>query len=563
MLRPSGPASSNSRARRRGVPLDLAPRSSLRYLAVALGVLIGAAARAEPVLHEYIELGAGHGPVEPAVTDERDVTAAGSPLSGDADPEEDSSADDGAGPASTFSIDRDTTRPNRVSYADPFTPTVVPFKRSVVYDGVNRDADLLVQDPRLRPVDMLTVASSNDEHFHASLRLELKAGEPAAIPSVAPGARLVLARAEPAAELHIGVDSAENWFVRSTVTRQVQLTLQVVADRRVFGGSFRDSSWSELGRALPPVPAEVKSSALEVARALGVLATARPNQAVVRLVEHFRRFSPSPRRPQSQGLALYRELALTARGICRHRSYAFVITALGLGIPTRLALNEAHAWVEVFDGEIWHRIDLGGAAESLEMDDEGRPRHVEPRDPFSWPDSSESGLALAERRTSADTSDSAPAGEKPADSEGMAPPATPPGADGADQPPAGEPPPSAPGGASDAAEPELPTELEAPAPGTPPDHPLSGSVTFDTGAARAERGKGLAVSGRVQQERRPCSGARVDVLLATQSQPAIPLGTLVSDERGEFRGRLVIPWNAPLGEHTLSANVSGSCGPGT
>jgi hypothetical protein len=339
--------------------------------------------------------------------------------------------------------------------------------------------------------------------------------------------------------------------------------LQVVADRRVFGSSFRDSGWSELGRALPPVPAEVKSSALEVARALGVLATARPNQAVLRLVQHFRRFSPSPRRPQSQGLALYRELALTARGICRHRSYAFVITALGLGIPTRLALNEAHAWVEVFDGEIWHRIDLGGAAESLEMDDEGRPRHVEPRDPFNWPDSSESGLALAERRTSADTSDSAPPGDQPASAEGVAPPATPVGPDGADELPAGEPPSSAPDGASNAPEPELPPELEAPAPATPPDPPLSGSVTFNTGAAQAERGKGLAVSGRVQQERRVCSGARVDVLLGTESQPAIQLGTLVSDEHGEFRGRLVIPWNAPLGEHTLSANVSGSCGPGT
>ncbi len=514
------------------------------------------------MLHEYIELGAGQGPVEPNVTDERDIASARSPLEGQADPSPDSPAGGSAATGSTFSIDRDTTRPNRVSYADPFTPTVVPFKRSVVYDGVNRDADLLVQDTRLRPVDTLTVAGSHDEHFHASLQLELKAGEPAAIPSVAPGARLVLARAEPGAQLHIGVDSAENWFVRSTVTRSVQLTLQVVADRRVFGSSFRDSSWSELGRAMPPVPAEVKSSALEVARALGVLTTARPSQAVLRLVEHFRRFSPSPRRPQSQGLALYRELALTARGICRHRSYAFVITALGLGIPTRLALNEAHAWVEVFDGELWHRIDLGGAAESLEMDDEGRPRHVEPRDPFSWPDSSESGLALAERRTAV-TSDAAPAGDQPAQAPGETGPDAPPGPNGAEEPPPGEPPPAPHSGLPGAPEPAPPTESETPAPSAPSDSPLSGSVTFNTGAAQAERGKGLAVSGLVQQDRRPCNGARVDVLLGTESQPAIALGTLVSDERGEFRGRLVIPWNAPLGEHTLSANVSGSCGPGT
>jgi hypothetical protein len=197
------------------------------------------------------------------------------------------------------------------------------------------------------------------------------------------------------------------------------------------------------------------------------------------------------------------------------------------------------------------------------MDDEGRPRHVEPRDPFSWPDSSESGLALAERRASADPSAAAPPGDQAAPAEGETAPAPASGPNGVEEPPTGEPAPSPPGGASNTPEPELPSELEVPAPSTPPDHPLSGSVTFNTGAAQAERGKGLAVSGLVQQERRPCSGARVDVLLGTEGQPAIALGTLVSDEHGEFRGRLVIPWNAPLGEHTLSANVSGSCGPGT
>jgi hypothetical protein len=54
-----------------------------------------------------------------------------------------------------------------------------------------------------------------------------------------------------------------------------------------------------------------------------------------------------------------------------------------------MALNEAHAWVEVSDGDIWHCIDLGGAAEELEMSDAGRPQHVQPRDPLAWPDRSE------------------------------------------------------------------------------------------------------------------------------------------------------------------------------
>ena len=57
---------------------------------------------------------------------------------------------------------------------------------------------------------------------------------------------------------------------------------------------------------------------------------------------------------------VYLDLALSQRGVCRHRAFAFLVTALHLGIPTRMVVNEAHAWVEVSDGTLWHRIDLGG-----------------------------------------------------------------------------------------------------------------------------------------------------------------------------------------------------------
>jgi hypothetical protein len=230
-----------------------------------------------------------------------------------------------------------------------------------------------------------------------------------------------------------------------------------------------------------------------------------------------------------------------------------MITALGLGIPARVALNEAHAWVEVYDGELWHRIDLGGAASELEMDDQGRPRHVEPRDPFSWPNRQESGLAMAERRvTVADSPapETAPgdAAELPPDPAGAAPgEPTPPNADPpASDDPAGT---TAPDPAAAAPEPE-PAPAEAPA-------PTRVDVQLHTGAERAERGKSLFVSGSVLGEARACSGARVDVTLGRPDGEGLPLGSLVSDPRGEFRGNLVIPWNAELGEHTLIAVATG------
>lgn len=527
-------------------------------------VTVSSFASAAPVLHEYIELGPGRGLVEPAIP--ATPSSAGQEGAGDGEPGGAALEVGGAPamPGATFSIDRDTTRPDRVSYSDPFTPTVVPFKRSVVYDTVNRIGELLVRDTTLSDVGTQAQAQARatDEHFHASMRLDLKAGERTPVPSVAPGARLVIAHAEPRVPLRIGVDSAENWFVEAKVTEQILLTLQVVADRRAFGSEFGSPGWSDLARRLPPLPVEVKRSAVEVARALGVDESAPPSRAVEDLVEHFRRFTPSERKPQSHGLALYRELALTARGICRHRAYAFMITALGLGIPTRLALNEAHAWVEVYDGDLWHRIDLGGAAEQLEMDDEGRPRHVEPSDPFDWPDRDESGLAMAERRVPIPGTE-AETGSEPASAEGQSePPAPAPAPTPPEQDPAN---PSAPSlGAAEPLEPAAdppapPAEPAAAPPPALPDDLAPGSVLLRTGAARAERGKGLFVSGQVQDEGRACSGASIEITLQQAGGQALALGTLVSDARGEFRGHLVVPWSASLGEHTLAATARGHC----
>lgn len=510
-------------------------------LVVSVSVL-GARAEAEPLLHEYVDLGPGDGPVEPAVSGEVGTP----PRSRASDTPHGSGSVAAAGDApapssdSTFSIDRDTTRPERVSYSDPFTPTVVPFKRAIVFDSVDRNGDLVVRDRQLVDVPTLGGPRPNDENFHASFELDLQANTRLPLPSVAPGARLVLVNREPRVPLRIGADSAENWFVTASTSRHVRLTLQIVADRRVFGSDYPDVNRRALASALPPLPPEVEQSALDVARALGIDESATPQRAVRGLVEHFRRFTASERRPQSHGLALYRELALTARGICRHRSYAFMLTALGLGIPTRVAMNEAHAWVEVYDGQLWHRIDLGGAADQLEMDDQGRPRHVEPRDPFSWPDRSESGLAMAERHVA--VVEPAPASDTPEPGAPAAP---------------GEPPaPAGPNPSSpEATEPE---EVLPAAPSDPlaPPSAAPSDVRLETGASRAERGRSLLVSGHVQAQGRPCSGARVDVTLGQASGAPLPLGSLVTDSRGNFRGHLVIPWNAALGSHALQATAT-------
>src|SRR6185436_1402792 len=93
---------------------------------------------------------------------------------------------------------------------------------------------------------------------------------------------------------------------------------------------------------------------------------------------------------------IYLDLALSQKGVCRHRAFAFLVTALGLGIPARMVVNEAHAWVEVLGERNWQRIDLGGAAGSIEdATADARPAFRPPSDSFEWPASSESGSGEA------------------------------------------------------------------------------------------------------------------------------------------------------------------------
>ena len=77
---------------------------------------------------------------------------------------------------------------------------------------------------------------------------------------------------------------------------------------------------------------------------------------------------------------IYQAIAINKVGACRHRSFAFFVTANALGVPTRYVANEVHCFVEVYvpDGPYsdsnWHRIDLGGTGSM----DPGDPRPPEP-----------------------------------------------------------------------------------------------------------------------------------------------------------------------------------------
>jgi hypothetical protein len=180
-----------------------------------------------------------------------------------------------------------------------------------------------------------------------------------------------------------------------------------------------------------------------------------------------------------------------------------------------------------------------------------------PRDPFVWPSRSESGSSLAERRVDVrePPAADAPGGEPVLGAGGAT--ARAPAADVLGPPGTGMAEPEDDAFEPDPGQPLLPEQLPE-----LPEAPLRLSkVTLSAGARSAERGKALLVSGRVLSGGRSCAGMSVQVDLSPPGGAGVPLGTLISDAAGNFSGRLIVPWSAPLGEHALSARAAGECEP--
>jgi hypothetical protein len=443
-------------------------------------------------------------------------------------------------PESTYEPDRDTRRPNVETYDDPFSPATAPFKRLRAYDAVDVDYTLRVRDTALKPIPVGGSVGSGDEAFYGDMTVDLVPDAPVRIPTVGPGARIVRAHVNPEQRVVFQQDGADNWFVRGVSQARVRLVMQISIPRATFGSELADVDWSALERLVPPQPASHEASFQEVAQAIGVSRSMRPREAVSRMVEYFRSFEPSDERPSGRR-DIYVDLALSKKGVCRHRSFAFLVTALGLGIPTRMVVNEAHAWVEVFDSKLWHRIDLGGAALNLDQaPDPSRPPYVPPPDPYSWPNQRDSAQDLVERWREQQQQQVDPTA--PSTSDPLAPV-----------------PPTAPA--------PTPTPTPNLSPTAQPTNPERSAsevvVTAVDGDVR--RGLPFHVKGEITDSGTPCAHVRVDVVVVRATEPEGRLiGSLSTDDKGHYDGAVVVPRDLELGEYDLVVATPGDarCGAG-
>jgi len=283
-----------------------------------------------------------------------------------------------------FGADRDTSmKPDEntgsdgtLHYVSVFNPDVLPFKRMSTFDAVDEAFTLRVGRTVLTevPVGGTTDPKTRDR-FWGDVLVKLEPGIDVPLPSVAPDMRILSYEAKPPARLKFSKDGADNFFVRSdeaSASGTIRLVFYADADAGYFAPSLppRRLKVRDVANRAPPelkplLPANVRSDAQITMKKLGVDPDMDLGVAFNALVEYFRAFKAGDI-PNPTG-DTYRDLCDSKDGVCRHRSFAFMITANALGIPTRLVTNEAHAFVEVwFPERNWQRIDLGGAA--LKMD---------------------------------------------------------------------------------------------------------------------------------------------------------------------------------------------------
>jgi len=450
------------------------------------------------------------------------------------------------GESGTFTPDRDTQRPQVSAYDDPFTPSTAPFKRLEAFDAVREDYSLYVRDTRMVPVPLGAPPGADDEAFYADMVIDAAPGAYVRIPTVGPGARMVRAR------LGVGPDDvrfrvmrngADEWFVENLEIRRgppARLVMEIAIPRAVFGGQMGNPSWSELPM-VPPLPDNVSRDATQVRAAIGVSRAMRPRDALAKLVQYFRGFVDSDDMPTGQG-SIYLDLALSRKGVCRHRAFAFLVTAQSLGLPTRMVLNEAHAWVEVGDGAMWRRIDLGGAGrmQTPSGDNPERAVYRPPPDAFAWPQNASRGDDMV--------ADARAAAQASAAANGSQPGGRPSGDGGAGAAPS---PSAQPGGAQSTA-----------ADGDDRPQP---SLTLSVDEVDPHRGLPLRVHGMVRADGEACAHVAVEILLRdSKSRRTVPLGTLATGDDGSYAGAIVVPGSTPLGDYDVVARTPGDahCGSG-
>ncbi|HJZ85369.1 MAG TPA: transglutaminase domain-containing protein [Polyangia bacterium] len=485
-----------------------------------------------PVLHEFVETGSARaGAPRPVPVMEGQAGAGQLPSEVHQDKE------DVRPPGrAAHAPDRDTSfRPDRATamqatggYEEPFSPSVAPFARLSALDGVRADYELYLRDSPLEPVPEAAAGTPDRTMFYGRVDVTFRHDTLIALPSPAPDLRIFGYQLErpggtraAQAAVEFLRDGADNLYARAHFDGRRVLTFLVDAPRSYFEGSLPTAT--HLGDVpksrTPSLPEHVRKAAEPMLARLGLERRLPLDALLDRMVSYFRSFEnvDTPANTPSSG-DIYVDLTVGQRGVCRHRAFAFVVTAQALGLPARFVSNDVHAFAEVHVPHLgWRRVDLGGAPLDLprRMSEESRTRPRAPADdPFPQPEKYKSGSA-----SSAVTATAATTAPEPEE--------------GASAPPVGT---------VAAPDPRASTHVEI--------DELEGK--------HARRGEVVDVTGRVAAEGTDAGGLTVDVYLRPLGSSRLEwLASAVTGADGRFRARGAVPRSVPGADHKVIVRVRG------
>jgi hypothetical protein len=348
-------------------------------------------------LHEWVDIKDLHQASELVMGAQGQATAIRTPK-GDLEPQEaiDATAADWINQIDLLEgMDTLTESPEHQSfeYHAVFNPSIAPFKRVRVFDQVTAQGAMQIADPILKPVQVMTPKDgiASRKKFWASMTMNFQSSNnrPTPLPSVSPDMRILQARVQPATTLQFSKDGADNFYVQSNRVGEFRLTLLVDANKGYFSPQLSGSpSKSQINYLKSLVAGKLSGFGKQTKKVWQAMQVSPKHviQDFDKIVEYYRSFEAGQLEAPSGDA--YLDIALSQKGVCRHRSYAFTITALSAGLPTRMILNEAHAFTEVYlPRQGWVRVDLGGAVSNLDVRSSAEVTMSTYSDPFSKPES--------------------------------------------------------------------------------------------------------------------------------------------------------------------------------
>ncbi|MGE0546353.1 MAG: transglutaminase domain-containing protein [Kofleriaceae bacterium] len=545
------------RAVRRAVPVIAV------VVALAAGIAIAQAPRR--VLHQDLPAPSGDRP-GPTIGD----SGSGNPtglVTGDkilpepSDPPPDQAKDEPVLGAGGFAADRQTSmKPDdntgadsTLHYVSVFNPDVLPFKRMSALDGVRDDFSLEIARAMLTEVPVGGKSNTARDRFWGSMLVKLAPNTDVPLPSVAPDMRILSYEIDPPVRLRFSKDGADNFYVRSDESNAhgtYRLRFYADADAAYFAPTRTTGERltpRRVAAATPPgmrpvLPDNVRAEAKITLDKLGVDEDMDLDVTFNRLIEYFRRFEAKDL-PRNGG-NIYRELCDARAGVCRHRAFAFMVTANALGLPTRYVHNEAHAFVEVWfpPPHNWQRIDLGGAALRMEVTGgEDKTLHRPRReDVFPKPEEYTGSYTQLEGDIRGLSEQQIADKRRPLDE---APPS---GSFGSGS------------GSGSGTGTENPRDRINPDPTLEmvPRDPKKPTPRLDISIAdhSVYRGDVIHVEGRVSSDNKPLRDHPVDVFLApagAKGRNARVVGRTVTDERGQFSQDFPVPGDLDLATYEI------------